>query len=219
MASATDICNLALLHLKTGLRIGNISTDTTETGLACALVYPLVRDDFQSNHPWNWAKAIAAMVPIAQNPNNIWAYSYALPPDCLFFRRIQSFISLPGNLNTPIPSNALSQIGSLVSPDQDTQQSIIPFEIVNGQVFTNMANAICEYTQRNQNEATWPSSVVTAMSYQLAALLAPILTDGDPFQLIEKMERLAQIKTDIAAAQNANERVRLPSDSEFTRMR
>jgi hypothetical protein len=219
MSSATDVCNLALMHLKTGLRIGNIATDTTETGLACALIYPLVRDDFQNSRPWNFCKKTASLVPVAQNPNNVWAFSYTYPPDCLYFRRIQALMTTPGDQNNVVPSSAMVNFGSVTTPQMDTQQSAIAFEVADGLIYTNQPNAIGEYTFRNEDEGTWPVTVVIAMSYAVAAMLAPIVTDGDPFNMIGKMEQLAKIKTDIAAAQNANERMAPPPDSEFTRIR
>lgn len=220
MASPTDICNLALLHLKSALRVGNISTGTSEMEQICALVYPIARDKFQASRPWNFCKAIAPLVQTAVNPNYMWAYQYAYFADCLFFRRILPLVSTPGSQTEIVtPPGALVTFGALQAPQDDTEQSAVPFEVAGGFIYSNMPNAVGVYTQRNTNEGSWPAPVVLAMSYVMAEELAPAVTDGDPFNMIEKMQALAKQKTDEAAAANANERMLRQNLSEFTRRR
>lgn len=220
MASSTDICNLALMHLKSALRVGNISTGTSEMEQICSVVYPIIRDKFQSDRPWNFCKATAALVPVAVNPNPVWAYQYAYFPDCLFFRRILPLVSTPGSeIEIVTPPGSLVNFGALQAPQEDTEQSMVPFETDGSYVYTNMPNAVGVYTRRNENEQTWPAQVVLAMSYAVAEELAPVVTDGDPFNMIEKMRALAQQKANEAAASNANERVLRQNLSEFTRGR
>lgn len=220
MSSATDICNLALLHLKSALRVGNISTGKSEMEQICSIVYPIVRDKFQADRPWSFCKKTAALVQTATNPNPVWAYGYAYFPDCLFFRRILPLVSTPGSQTEIVtPPGSLVTFGALQSPQEDVEQTVVPFETDGVTIFTNMPNAVGVYTQRNTNEGTWPAQVVLAMSYAVAEELAPAVTDGDPFQMIEKMRALAQQKANEAAASNANERVVRQSLSEFTRRR
>lgn len=220
MASKTDIVNIALARLKQNLQITNLDTDFTSVGKLARLLYPLKLDELQSIRPWNFNKTTATLVQVAQNPTPVWAFSYAYPSDCLFLRRILSVIANSvGTLSFQQPSNAIIEMGTVYAPQMDNRQSVVPFEIVNGLIYTNQTNAQAEYTYRNTDEGTWPSSFVTAMSYALAADFAPTLTDGDPYGLTGKMMQLAQAALNSASQQDGNQAVQISPDAESIQQR
>lgn len=218
MASKTDVCNMALSNLKSGIEITNIVTEQSQAAKACRRYYDTIRDEFQSSFAWNFNKKTADLTLVETNPTFVWSFSYTYPTDCLFARRIVS-VATDDTTSFTIPSNALVVIGQTNTPVQDTQNSAIPFEVAGTLIYTNMPSAKLEYSYRHQDEATWPAEISIAMSYALASYIAPRMTDGDPFNMVEKMMALAEKKLNAAKASNGNERMRIQPDSEFTRMR
>lgn len=218
MASKTDICNMALSHLKSGIEITNVVTEQSQAAKACRRYYDTIRDEFQSSFAWNFNKKTAALTWVADNPTTVWSFSYTYPTDCLFARRIAS-VTVDAQDSFAAPVNAIAVIGNTTTPVQDTQNSAIPFEVAGTLIYTNMPSAILEYSYRNDDETTWPAKVSIAMSYALASYIAPRMTDGDPFNMVEKMMALAEKKLNEAKAASGNERLRIQPDSEFTRMR
>lgn len=220
MPSSTDVCNTALAFLKSGLQITNVDTEQTTTARNCRLLYPLKRDELLTWRPWNWTKVTAQGVVVEQNPNPVWAFSYQKPSDCFLMRRILGVSSnTVGTLSFSVPANSLIEVGSLYAPQTDSQYSAVPFEVAEGLVFTNQPNAIFEYSQSGIPEGQWPAKFVLALAYALASVLAPTLTDGDPFGLGARCAGESNRLLNEMAAQNLNERYRPPNLSEFQSQR
>lgn len=215
--SQLSICNNALSLLKSGLTITNFTTDLTQAAKACRQFYVLARDEALGDFPWNFCTATAALENPTSNPTTKWAFSYTYPSDCLMLRRILSIVQTP----TVDPSSTVADdsLLTLSSPKQDTAQTAVPFEIQAGLVYTDMENAVAEYTFRNTDETTWPAKFVVGFSFLLASCLAPRLTDGDPWNLTEKLAQRATMKLQEARAHSVNERMFVQPDSEFTRER
>lgn len=81
-ASVTQICNLALL------KFGNITindiNDNNAQANACKELYPLMRDELQSMHNWNFALARADITGALQaTPAFQFDFSYRLPVKCM----------------------------------------------------------------------------------------------------------------------------------------
>ena len=83
-ASEVQICNMAIGMIG-GLQISSLSeTPGTAESRACRVLYPLLRDELVSRHPWNFAmdrKDISAQQ--AQRPAFGWQYAYTLPVNLL----------------------------------------------------------------------------------------------------------------------------------------
>lgn len=216
--SQLSICNNALSLLKTGLQLTSFASDQTQAGKACRQFYVLARDEAFGDYPWNFCTMTAALANPIENPTTKWSFSYTYPSDCLMLRRIIPIVQTANtDPNSTIASNALF-LGTS-SPKQDSAQSLIQFEIQAGLVYTDAENAVAEYTYRNTDETTWPAKFVMGFSMLLASYLAPRLTDGDPWNISEKLTSRAQAKLAEARSHSANERAILRPDSEFTRMR
>lgn len=212
--------NLALLHLGAGLQITSLTTEQTSVAKSARMIYNIKRDELQAARPWNFNKFTAQLVLVTTAPNPVWAFAYQYPSDCLFARRILgTMTSVVGTPQFQLPANAITNVGNMYAPQVDTASTAVKFEVAEGQIFTNQANAILVYSQRNTNEDSWPQRFVWAMSYAIASVLAPSLTNGDPFGLGPKMAAMAEKTLKEAAREQANERLQIQPPSEFEEVR
>lgn len=84
MASAVDICNLALSMLGNAARVSNIApSDGSAEADLCVRFYPIARDVCLEAHSWGFATKRKALAALAGTPPDLWQYQYALPSDCL----------------------------------------------------------------------------------------------------------------------------------------
>jgi hypothetical protein len=79
MASAVDICNLALQRL--GARSIASLTENTTAGRECNRVYEHARDTELRAHPWSFARARAELAASSTAPTFGFAAQYPLPSD------------------------------------------------------------------------------------------------------------------------------------------
>lgn len=85
MASAVDICNLALYNLGDDA-ITSLS-DTSKRAKLCNAFYAVVRDAVLRAYPWNCAKYTQALALLGTAPTNTnWSAQFTLPtsPYCLW---------------------------------------------------------------------------------------------------------------------------------------
>lgn len=76
-----SICNSALIKIGAE-RILSLDDNTARAKLLKE-IYPLVRDDLISSHPWNFATGRVALAALATAPLYEWSYNFQLPSDCL----------------------------------------------------------------------------------------------------------------------------------------
>lgn len=185
MASKTDICNLALSHLGISKEIANVTTEQSAEAKACRRFYDVARQAVLKDYSWPFASKYFVLNLIEENPNDEWDFLYRYPNDCLLIRRILSGVR------------------------DDTEASKINYKIAqdnSGQViYTDKENAEIEYTIDTTNEDIFPSDFVLALSFRLAAYMAPRLTAGDPFNLGAKAFQAYQIEVNRASANAFNE--------------
>lgn len=196
MASKTEICNLALSHLGISKPIANVDTEQSQEASACRVFFNTTRQLVLRDFQWPFATKIIALELVEEDPNDEWKYSYRYPTNCINFRRVLSGIR---------------------NDERSTRET---YRIVNdssGQlIYTDQNEAEAEYTLDVTNTEILPPDFVMALSYRLAAYIAPRLTAGDPFKLGDKSAQLYQIEISRAAASAYNEEQpeQLP-DSEF----
>lgn len=163
MASATEICNLALSHLGVAKEIANLETERSPEAAACRRFYDLAIKAIFRDFPWPFATQIQALALVETSPNSEWGYSYRMPSDCASFRRILS--------------------GQRV----DTPETRVPYRVIQdsaGQlILSDQPNVVGEYTIFIDDPARFPSDFVLAAALRLAALIAPRVTAGDQFKL------------------------------------
>lgn len=199
-SSKTVIANLALSHLGIGKEIANLDSENSAEANACRRFYEEARDKTLRDFNWPFATKIASLVLVETTPNNEWAYSYRYPTDCLKIRKIQSGIPY------------------------DNRQSRVPYRIAQDDtglvVFTNLDNAVIEYTKREEVVSLYPSDFVMAFSYMIAFYVAPRLTGGDPFKMGDRAMQMYDLEMSKARANAFNEeQVPVDVESEFVRIR
>ena len=178
MAISITVCNLALGELRAPA-IADIDEATIEAA-ECKRYYPHCLKLLLERFDWSFAARIAALAEFAVNPRaSEWAHAYALPADLATAERL-----VPPAAGWPAPSGAMP-------PAAISGQ---PFVIENGVLYSQMANAILEYSSHDPDEAAMPALFLDALAYALAARLAVPLRDSRETkgQLLQQAEVAAQ---------------------------
>lgn len=189
-SSAITVCNFALSHLGVGKSIAALDERGKEAE-ACNLFYETARDEMLEGFVWPFAKKVLALGLVTDNeddahPDVNYIYSYRYPSDCLFARRIQSGVRM------------------------DYRQARVTYEIMGDDqgslILTDKEDAILEYTATfGQNPARWSSAFSMALSFRIAAYIAPRVTGGDPFKIADKAIQFWRMSNSVAQANAANE--------------
>ena len=147
MSTAVQVCSNALLTL--GQRPINSFQDLSDSVLAAANLYPMVRDAVLRAHPWNCATKRVVLSPETAAPAFGWDRRFLLPGDCL---RVLS-----------------------VGREQPEE---FPYVIEAGELLCDETAVYLRYIFRNENPATWDSVLTRAMVAAMAEVLA-IPATGD----------------------------------------
>lgn len=203
------ICNMALGHLKITQQIASLVTDMSAAGVACRTFYSIVKQSMLEDFKWPFATVQGGLALIASSPfpfdsfgDSEWAYAYQYPSAAVNFVRIVSGIRNESRLDR------------------------VPFRIFNNPadssklILTDMPSAIGEWTTNVVTEDMFSASYVMALSYKLAAAIAPMVTGGDPFKLGDRALQLYE-KEKINAQANAlnEEQMDIEPESEFVQAR
>lgn len=185
MATKTEICNLAIIHLGSAKEISNLDTDQSSEGSVFRRVYDDVLRAVLRDAEWPFASKVLSLGLIASNPTTEWGYSYRYPSDCVQFRRILS------------------------GKRKDTKDSAIEYKILRDSagriIYTDQETAVGEYTMLNDDPEQYPSDFVLAFSFRLAAYVAPVLTGGDPFGMGKRAMEFYMQEISRAQANSFNE--------------
>ena len=190
MASAVDICNLALSLL--GDRANVSSIDPPEGSAQaehCARFYPLARDTILSMHAWSFAtkRAILSSITTAYPPPQTWEYTYAVPSDML---------------------KVLGVYRADSTYDEDKVQ--IEYE-VSGQnntrvLYANIDDPVIRYVANVTDPTVFSSLLVNAIAYTLASHLAgPIIKGLDSIKISEAMLQRGLAYAEKAMSEDANQ--------------
>ena len=200
MASATDICNMALSHVGADTAVTSISPPdgSVEAG-HCARFYAIARAEMLEDHTWTWSKARATLAETT-NASTIWAYAYALPSDCLSPVRVLQQSILFDFLTQPFPT--------LVTADeleQWTERGSADFEVEGQVLYTHEPDAVLLYTRDITDTTKFSMKSVVALSYLLASYLAGPIIKGEPgATAAAKFRQAYDLKKGQAAAGDAN---------------
>ena len=194
MASAVQICNMALSHIGSEARVSSINPPdgSVEAGY-CATFYDLARTELLE--PGNWAFALkrTALAGVT-NPSTVWAYAYAKPSNCLRALRI---------LRQSIAVTVFTQ-DLLVEPHTDDRGGAA-FDVEGDVILTNEPDAVLLYVQDVTDSTKFPASFTSALSYLLASHLAgPIIKGNEGARVGDAMRQRAMTLADIAATASAN---------------
>lgn len=184
-----DLCNKALSHLAVGVEIAS-PAESTKEAKTCRRFWDDVVTTFFRDYAWNFSTRIASLALVTDMTADAtaeWAFSYRYPADCTRFHRIVSG-ALHGN---------------------DTRQSRVPYRVVSDGagrlIYTDMEDAIAEYSIIETQPARWTSDTRLAFSLYLASYIAPRLTGGDQFKLGERAYKLYRAELEKARANDATE--------------
>lgn len=161
--SPEEIANMALSHIRISSEVSNLATERSQEAATINRFLSVARQKALRDFDWPFATKFVALALVAEDPTEEWFYSYQYPSDCILFRRIIS-----GTRN-------------------DNRNSRVSYKIVKGssgqEIYTNREEAGAEYTVDESDTSQWPADFALAFSYQLAYLIAPALTAGDPLKL------------------------------------
>lgn len=165
MASEVDICNVALGHLGD---TGNIASLYPPEGSAqaehCARFYPMARDSLLTLHTWGFA---TRRVPLAQLESDVpgWGYAYTFPTDTLTVLAVHA------------PSDPDPVAGGLFNP---THPYVCETNAAgNRTIYCNVPNAVMRGIFRVTSTERFTPLFTTALSWQLASMLAGPVIKGD----------------------------------------
>lgn len=199
MPTPVEICNLSLSHLGVGKEIATLTEDSQEAR-ACNRFFPIAVQTVLRDFPYPFANKFAAAQLVQEDPNEEWGFSYRYPSDCLKLIRILSGVR------------------------NDNRQTRTPYKIGHDSagrlIYTDKRDAQLEYIENITDTSKFPPDASMALSFRLAAYVAPRLTAGDPFKMGERALRfyLGEVAMARANAVNEQQDEELP-DSEFIRAR
>ena len=201
MASAVDICNIALAFLGDTATVSSLNPpDGSAQAQHCARFYPIARTSALELAMWDFATKRAILAQV-DNSWSMWRYAYAMPSDAMSVLAI-------------LPQNALDDYSAVACspsyrpwpegyypPPADSIYTPQPFTIEmtsTGQqvILTNVCDAVVRYTFDVSDTTKFSGLFTQALAWLLASMLAGPLLKGDAgaaeskrclqmFQLIE----------------------------------
>lgn len=117
--------------------------DTSDRARLASNLWPTARDYVLRLHPWNCAVRRVVLNPDETAPTFDWSYQFTLPGD--FLRMLQAGALADGRM---------------------------PYRLESGKVLCNVSSLPVRYIWRNENPATWDSSLVWAMTTAMRAIFA-----------------------------------------------
>ena len=154
MASAVDICNLALGHIGNKAEITAIvPPDGSAEAAQCGKFYPIARDECLSEFDWGFAKRRQVLAQISGTAPSGWQYWYTVPNPYLVARQV-----VVEEYDTPV---------QFTTESHATHGTII---------LANTDNAELWYTAIIEDTTKYPPLFIHALSWLLASYLALPIT-------------------------------------------
>lgn len=207
--SITQICNEAISDLPAH-PITDINDVASTEAQECARHLPGVVSDLVDYHDFDFVERRIALAAVANARAGEWGYAYAVPDSFVSPVRLvrnYSSSSIPGVIVTPM----------LYWGDVSGSLPTIDYDLADGVLFTNLDDAILEYSTDALEPNKWPPLFAQAVIRTLAArIYRPILGEkADTREWLVK-QQAAQRALDEAVADdlNRNPRVRRSSTSE-----
>jgi len=192
MASEVEICNVALGHLGDTATVASLDPpEGSAQAEHCARFYPQARDALLSMHTWGFATRRIALAQLGAAPVG-WNYAYATPTDALDILAVMA----PGEADP----GAVPQIPEHPFVRESTTNGA-------GVIYCNVQNATARYIVRVRDTARFSPLFVTALTWQLASLLAGPLIKGDAGMAeAKRCAQMMQAFVSQAKTQDANQR-------------
>jgi hypothetical protein len=168
LASAIDICNLALANLGDAADVASLDEGSAQASL-CARFYPIARNEILALHDWSFSVRRTALSEVV-NTASTWTYAYALPSDML--RAIAVIDPTVGDDD----STALAGTPVAISPQPYKIESAADGASL---LYTNVVGAVLRHTVLVIDTGRYPPPLVTAMAAGLSGFLAGPIIKGD----------------------------------------
>ena len=204
MTAKIDIVNMALGHLAQSSEINDFDTDRTTAGQAARRYYDEARQKVLRDFDWPFANTVETLALVEEDPTVEWGFSYRYPENALAVRRI-----LNGATRVDTESSrAQYSIG------RDASGRIIYAEFPTSET----APLQIQYTYDEEDTERFTSDFVIALSFYLAFLMGPRVTQDTKFGLAAYQLYRQAISEAKANAANEEPRDRQP-DAELIRER
>ena len=205
----TEIANNALLFLGQLYTISNLDDDTSAEGIAIRQVYDKTNDELLRANFWSFSRSFRKLVLVEQDPledlndANEFEYSYLYPTDCLYIKRVVNEIG-----RVPVRQE---QVTYWKAFDATNQRLLI---------YTNMEDAVIEYTSNDVPIELYPPEYCFALSRLIAYKIGLAIMTSNTTANIENLYKQYRQDLKTAIARDANEQQydELPR-SEFLRAR
>lgn len=162
MASAVDICNLALAHLGDEATVSSIDpAEGSAQAEHCERWYPIARDTLLEMHDWRFATRRVLLAALSANAFE-WSFAYALPSNM-----VRALKVLPAASSA---QNDTEDFDQMVS-EEDAQI-----------ILTNCEDASLVYTVRVTDTTRFTPLFVESLAWLLASYLAGPVLKGDAGQ-------------------------------------
>jgi hypothetical protein len=195
MPSKVSICNMALGYLQHGIRIAALDEGSNEAD-QCSLYYePALRSALRAG-PWSFATQYATLANLGAPAAPGWTLMYAYPADAVAIRAI-----LPVIRGTPPHRFRVARSA-----------------VLGRVILCDVGDAVAEYTAYVDDPNAYDPQFVTALAWQLASEMAPVLT-GSPQAKAAADQQLARA-INAAFVSNGSEGVGEPAvEAEWVRAR
>lgn len=185
MASAIQICNMALSRLGTRATIAAL-TEASEEARICNAHFAQARDELLRQYDWNFARRVETLAERDEDPPAGWSYCYSVPNKCARFRGIWSGPQ-------PIGEPAAWALGGIADASDNDAVAI----------FTNQSEATGVYTRVVENTELFSVGFVLALTWRLAEAIALPITSRE--SIADVIARRAPMKAAEGFAMDANE--------------
>lgn len=220
MASAIDICNMALSYARAG-RIESFTENSTPA-LQCQLFYETCRDQVLEDCAWGFATKIVPLQLLDSDVYSVfnWAYVYQYPSDCLKIQRV----ILPYEAVTQQSSLDTVRVYGFDNNPQPDLNSPVKYEIfdIDGTtvVAANQSDLRVEYTRSIEEVNKFSASFRLALSRLICAHIAVAVAGEEKGSKIAR-ESLSMYRSLInnAIANEMNQRHEPPQESDLVTAR
>lgn len=185
MASVVNVYNMALGHLGAAATVSSTTEKSAESNACNTFYLDALKATLRDYKP-SEAKGFLTLSLIEEDPVDEWAFSYDYPNTIAIILRVLSGLR------------------------NDSRDSRVPYEVgsdENGRalLYCDIESAEIEAIFVPKSIAILPSDFIIALSFRLAAYIAPIVTKGDPFKLGARALQLYAVEIRNAAVNSRNQ--------------
>ena len=195
MASAVEICNLALSFLGDSGGVATINPpDGTTVSKMCAIYYPIAKSAKLEMHDWSFATKRQLLAKLSTNETAGWRGVYEVPSDCMRVIRVRP------HARQEMPSWWTDNPLWFVEPNDAN------FEVMGGKLYTNAENPVATYLTSEVSEGYFSPTFATAFAYYLAMEIAGSRVKGEEGQkLASLLSKQFQVALSTAKTRDANQ--------------